>query len=147
MESLPLARPGSEEVRDFERARLNAVLRRPGMYGGEVAIRLLMEGMAFIDGRQALWQEQLGELGRAGASGTTGVDGAFKGIFTSYEDDGAAASVYADLAHRNQWLDLDRTLTGDEYQRLLDATQSWESEDQDLPSVLIAFGPPSVWFG
>jgi hypothetical protein len=48
----------AEEMRNYLLTQLNSALRRPGMYGGEVAIRLFWDAVAFADDREHAWGGQ-----------------------------------------------------------------------------------------
>jgi hypothetical protein len=52
----------AEEMRNYLLTQLNSALRRPGMYGGEVAIRLFLDAVAFADDREHAWGEELQTL-------------------------------------------------------------------------------------
>ncbi|WP_051732084.1 hypothetical protein [Kitasatospora phosalacinea] len=57
------------------------------------------------------------------------------------------ASVYAEFAHREGWLEPDRMLSADEYATMHAAIDSWASQDRVWDDVTSAFGAPSVLFG
>ncbi|MGY5061015.1 hypothetical protein ACWDFR_44425 [Streptomyces sp. 900105755] len=59
----------------------------------------------------------------------------------------AAASVYAEIAHRQGWLRLDRTLTSAEHDAIRRVSATWCRKDRLLSDIVTAFGPPSVLFG
>jgi hypothetical protein len=50
------------EIRQYLLTQFNQALRRLGMYGGEIAIRLLADALAFTDRREPQWDEALGSL-------------------------------------------------------------------------------------
>ncbi|MFI7469455.1 hypothetical protein [Nonomuraea sp. NPDC049646] len=135
-----------QELHRYLLNQLNAVLRRPGMFGGEMALRLYLDAMAFADDREALWREEMEQLRIRECFLSTGVRGAFRLL---WEDDheGAVSSVYAEIAHRRGWLELDRTLSSAEYDEILRTSTSWCGQDRFLSEVHTTFGPPSVLFG
>lgn len=75
-----------------------------------------------------------------------GSAGAFESLWGAGTDD-MAASVYAGFAHRHGWLRLDRTLSRDEYDKLIGVTTAWCESDRTLGQTLGMFGPPSVYCG
>ncbi|MFJ2925607.1 hypothetical protein ACIPIU_11390 [Streptomyces massasporeus] len=52
----------AQEVLDCLVTHLNGALRRPGMYGDEVAIRLYLDAVAFADAAEQAWQQELKDL-------------------------------------------------------------------------------------
>jgi len=56
------AEPSAGDVRNYLVAELNATLRWPGMYGGEMAMRLYLDAVAFAHGCP---QVMLNEMGAA----------------------------------------------------------------------------------
>lgn len=140
------ASPSLDEVRRYHLGRLNDALRRPGMWGGETTLRLFLDAVAFIEGRSAVWQQEQDTLRDRGAFTALGVRGAFARVLPGYEDEGAVASVYAEIAWRHGWLTMDRVMATEEHQRLcLDA--DWCDRDRSLDDVLDELGPPSVRCG
>ncbi|MGQ4385176.1 hypothetical protein [Streptomyces sp. SAS_270] len=135
----------AQEVREYLLAQLNAAMRRPGMYGGETALRLYLDAVAFADAAEQVWQEELKDL-QTRVVFSTGVRGAFQELWGDTHE-GSVASVYAEIAHRQGWLRLDRTLTSSEYDEIRHAGETWCREDRFLSDVVTAFGPPSVLFG
>ncbi|MCO8276678.1 hypothetical protein M1L60_39475 [Actinoplanes sp. TRM 88003] len=128
--------------------RVNDVVRRPGSYGpDEVAERLLLEAMAAVDGSLERWQAEFDELRNRGAVVSTGARGAFRVVLPSDAVRYATASVYAEVAHRCGWLDLDRSLSEGEYQHLADTIGQWAAADRTLTDALETYGRPSVWIG
>lgn len=140
----PLA--SSEQIHAHLVAQLNDALRRPGMWGGELAIRLTLDHLLFVERRQEAWGDEQRALEQRTAWTVTGVRGAFEGVLPT--DHGTSvASVYAEFAHRQGWLELDRALSADEYATMLAAIDSWASRDRVWADVTSAFGAPSVLFG
>ncbi|MEV8326648.1 hypothetical protein [Kitasatospora sp. NPDC056731] len=136
----------AQEVREYLLTHLNDALRRPGMYGGETALRLYLDAVAFAADADQEWQEELKDLQTRRGSSSTGVRGAFQDLWGDAHE-GAVASVYAEIAHRQGWLQLDRTLTSAEYDELRRISESWCREDRLLSDVVTRFGPPSILFG
>jgi hypothetical protein len=73
--------------------------------------------------------------------------GAYSNILPANALRDATASVYAEIAHRLGWLELDRALSAAEFQRLNADVGGWARQDRTLPEVLETFGPPSLWIG
>ncbi|MEW2625896.1 hypothetical protein [Streptomyces sp. NPDC048106] len=136
----------AQEVRDYLLTHLNDALRRPGMYGGEMALRLYLDAVAFMDASEQAWQQELKDLRTRRGFAPTGVSGAFQDLWGDTHE-GAVASVYAEIAHRQGWLRLDRTLTSAEHDEIRRVSETWCRKDRLLSDVVTAFGPPSVLFG
>ncbi|MFE7531576.1 hypothetical protein ACFU7Y_38595 [Kitasatospora sp. NPDC057542] len=136
----------AREVREYLLTQLNDALRRPGMYGGETALRLYLDAVAFADAAEQAWQQELKDLQTRRGSFSTGVSGAFQDLWGDAHE-GAVASVYAEIAYRQGWLRLDRTLTSAEHDEIRRVSETWCRKDRLLSDVVTAFGPPSVLFG
>jgi hypothetical protein len=136
--------PVDPGLRRFQVDRLKNALRRPGMWGGELTIRLFLDAVAFADGLEDVWREEQQALRDRGAFNALGVQGVVAELMPGYDDHpGVAASVYADIAWRHGWLAVDRTLPDTDLQRLLGD----RGRDRNLDEVVVAFGAPSVWIG
>ncbi|MFB8029475.1 MULTISPECIES: hypothetical protein [unclassified Streptomyces] len=135
-----------QDVSSYLVTHLNAALRRPGMYGGELAIRLYLDAVAFVDNAEKAWQEEQESLRTRTAFFSTGVGGAFKDLWGEAHE-GSVASVYAEIAHRQGWLRLDRTLTSAEFAQIRRTSDTWCGKDRLLSDIVTAFGPPSLLFG
>lgn len=135
-----------DEIRAYLVDQLNLALRRPGMYGGELSIRMLMDHLLFVERRQEVWAEQQRVWERRGAWSETGVKGALQAVLPP--DHGySVASVYAEFAHRQGWLTADRLLDADTFESMRAAVGRWAGRDWVWSEVVAAFGPPSVLFG
>lgn len=134
------------EVRDYLLRQLNSALRRPGMYGGENALRLFLDAIAFVDGCEQLLADDLTELRSREAFVSTGVSGAVELVMGERDAD-IMASVYAEIAHRRGWLALGNTLSRTDYDRLRNRMPSWCADDRSHGEVLAEIGPPSVLIG
>jgi hypothetical protein len=106
-----------------------------------------MDAVAFIDGLDEVWQREQEHLRARRAFLPTGVSGGFAAVMPGYHDDGAVASVYADIAWRHGWFLVDRTLSDTDVQELRDDVIEWCARDRDLDQVLTELGAPSAWFG
>jgi hypothetical protein len=147
------AEPSLASVRDYLRGQFNAAVRKPGMYGGEIALELYLDALAVACGGQRAYDTNAA-LQRRGAFNSLGVGGAFRQFWPGLESshpaavnagvDGMAASVYAEIGRQRQWLDLDRALTGEDFADLISALPGWCRQDRTVSDVLAAFGPPSV---
>jgi hypothetical protein len=136
----------SAEIRAYLKAQLNEALRRPGMFGGEIALRLQLDHLTYAERAEEAWAEQLRMLESRGAFNGRGVTGALSTVLPGACEDGVA-SIYAELAHQHGWLQADRTLTTREYTSLRRELSAWAAQDRTLSEVRAAFGPPSVLFG
>jgi hypothetical protein len=136
------------EVRRHHLARVNAVLRRPGLYGrDELAERLLLESMAAVDGSLRQWWAACDGLRERAAFTETGVMGAYRDILPADARREATTSVYAEIAHHLGWLELDRGLSEAEFQQLTASIDGWVEQDRALHEVIDTFGAPSVRIG
>jgi hypothetical protein len=134
------------EIREYLLTQFNLALRRPGMFGGEAAIRLLAEALAFTDSSELQWHEVMEQFRTQGAANSAGVRGAFQQLWGHRLDD-AMASVYAQAALPLGWIRLDRALTPPEFAELRDISASWSQQNRTLAEVLATYGPPSIWSG
>ncbi len=136
------------EARQHHLSQVNGVMRRPGMYGrDEMAERLLLGAMAALDGSLARWRAECEGLRERGAFTATGVWGAYSNILPADALRDAVASVYAEIAHRLDWLQLDRALSTAEFRQLSTQIDEFVASDRTLSEVVETFGPPSVWIG
>ncbi|MFF5075886.1 hypothetical protein ACFY36_02460 [Actinoplanes sp. NPDC000266] len=137
-----------DEARQHHREQVNAVLRRPGMYGREeMAEQLLLGAMAAVDGSSTRWKAEFDGLRERRAFTATGVQGAYRTVLPAESLRDATASLYAGIALRCGWLDLDRALPAAEYQRQAAGIDEWVTEDRTLSQTLDEFGSPSLWIG
>jgi hypothetical protein len=136
------------EARRHHLTQVNVVLRRPGLHGrDEMAERLLLEAMAAVDGGLELWRRECDGLHERDAFAATGVVGAYSNILPADALRDATASVYAEIAHRLGWLELDRALSEAEFQRLSRDVGEWVEQNRTLSEIIGTFGPPSLWIG
>ncbi|WP_203701497.1 DUF7710 domain-containing protein [Asanoa iriomotensis] len=127
---------------------MNDVLRRPGMYGSdEIVERLLLEAMAAVDGTLTRWRAECDALRDRHAFIATGVRGAYSFVLPAEGLRDATASVYAEVAHRCGWLDLDRALSTVERRKFASDIGAWLARDRTLSDVVETFGTPSLWIG
>ncbi|MEU4242905.1 hypothetical protein [Actinoplanes sp. NPDC026619] len=137
-----------ERARRHHRDRLNDALRRPGLFGrDETAEVLLLEAMAAVDDKLDRWEAEYAALRASPAFTSTGVHGAYREILPANARRYAVASVYAEIAHRCGWLDLDRILLEPDHRRLAADIGEWVAQDRTLAEVTGAFGPPSLPIG
>ncbi|MEU3795575.1 hypothetical protein AB0F07_38285 [Streptomyces fructofermentans] len=141
----PLA--SAEEIHAYLVERLNLALRGPEMFGGEIALQILMNHLLMAErepdpiGRlRSTWQER-------GAWTSLGVTGAFRELVPKPKYNCGMASVYAEFAQARGWLRPDRTLASDAYRAMVDQVRDWVGEDRTWADVTDRFGPPSVLFG
>lgn len=118
------------------------------MYGrDEMAEQLLLGAMAAVDGSVTRLNSEFDGLRERRAFTATGVKGAYCNVLPADALRDATASLYAGIAHRCGWLDLDRTLSSAEYQRLATDIGEFVTEDRTLSQVIDTFGAPSLWIG
>ncbi|WP_106401294.1 hypothetical protein [Actinocorallia populi] len=138
----------SLEIRDHLIEQLNLTLRRPGMYGGETAVRIMFDHLAYVEGREEAWACGLEAMRKRTAFTSTGVSGAFASLVPDeYPYDSGMASVYAESARDQGWLRAERMLSEGDHSAMVDAIGRWVAQDRMLSDVLEAFGPPSILFG
>ena len=136
------------EIHRHHRKHVNDVLRHPGMYGrDEMAERLLLEAMAAVDGSLTRWRAECDGLRDRSAFTAIGVKGAYSHVLPVDALREATASIYAEIAHRCGWLDLDRALSKAEHQKLAADIGEWSTRDRTLSEVIETFGAPSLWIG
>ncbi|GLX98289.1 hypothetical protein [Herbidospora sp. NBRC 101105] len=136
----------AEEIRDYLIAQLNLALRRSGMWGGEISLRLLLEHVACTEGKEHVYREEEAAMRSRDASYPTGVRGAVRHVLGD-DDDFAVASVYAEVARAHGWLHTDRLLTAEEYASMRAELAALCDGDRLFTEVRHRFGPPSVRFG
>ncbi|OPC76723.1 hypothetical protein B4N89_45390 [Embleya scabrispora] len=136
-----------DEIRAYLKDQVNLILRRPGMYGDEVALRLVVDHLLFAQGRPDAWIGQQRHWEERGAWTSRGIAGAFSDLLPRNCRSDSVASVYAEFAHRRGWLHPDRVLTTDEYDVLRGTARRWASRDRVWADVVTEFGTPSVLFG
>ncbi|WBB68117.1 hypothetical protein [Micromonospora sp. WMMD812] len=146
----PAAGPArtAAEIHAHLRQHVDHALRRPGMYGGEVALVPLFHLLAFAEGIDGDWEREREAWRRRDVLLPTGVSGAFGYVLPDgARDHCAVASVYAEFAHRVGWLPLDRRLARDEHDDLVSSVPTWVTEDRTSADVAARFGPPSALLG
>ena len=123
------------------------------MVGGETSILHRLESIAFADGREREWNEQLDAMKRDGAFTSSGVEGAFH-YATGRTDHKQAASVYGLIAYKMGWLDrngefpVQRVLASSEFDQLMQSLDSdFYDNERTNSQVIDSFGPPSLRWG
>ncbi|MFF8610683.1 hypothetical protein ACF06X_32770 [Streptomyces sp. NPDC015346] len=144
--TLPTPLAAAEEIHTHLIDQLNLALRRPGMFGGEVAFRILIDHLLFVERQPEAWAELQQGWGERGLWTSIGPTGAFRAVLPAV-DCCEVASVYAEFAQRRGWLKPDRVLTGEEYEALTGKVRQWAAVDRTWADVTAEFGPPSVLFG
>ncbi|MEU1737273.1 hypothetical protein [Streptosporangium sp. NPDC020145] len=134
------------EIRDYLTDRLNSALRRPGMFGGETALLLLLDHLVYAENQDDAWEQERRAMESRGAFTSIGVTGAFRTLLPNSEEHGPA-SVYAEFAHVHGWLRADRVLTAEEHESVRQESRTWVGQDRLFSEVVETFGPPSVLFG
>ncbi|MGC4888981.1 DUF7710 domain-containing protein [Micromonospora sp. DT227] len=112
-----------------------------------MAERLLLEAMAAVDGSLTRWRAECDGLRERNAFAPTGVVGAYSKVLPADALRDATASVYAEIADRLGWLELDRALSEAEFQQLRTDVGEWVTQDRTLSELIETFGPPSLWIG
>ena len=143
----PRSLAAADEIRAYLIGQLNLALRRPGMYGKEGALRMLVDHLLFVEQQPEAWPEQQKAWEECGAWSSTGVAGAFREIVPGRSDEYGIPAVYAEFAQRRGWLRPDRVLGAEEYRALQGRVRSWVSEDRVWADVVDEFGAPSMLFG
>lgn len=137
----------SEDMHSHLVGQLNSALRRPGMYGGETTLRVLVDHLLFMEREPRAGAEHQRLLEERGAWSPTGVTGAFRRLVPGGDYEHGMASVHAELAHRRGWLASDRVLDARAYDALTGRVRRWAETDRVWAEVVAEFGPPSVLFG
>lgn len=134
------------DIRDYLQRQLNSALRRPEMFGGENALRLYFDAMAFADCGEEAWARDLSVLRSLEAFASTGVTGAVERVLGHRAAD-VMASVYAEIACRHAWLTLDSNLPEADYDRIRNRLPAWCAQDRSHSEVVAEFGEPSMLIG
>ncbi|MBP0460603.1 hypothetical protein [Streptomyces montanisoli] len=126
---------------------LNLALRRPGVFGGEVALRMLLDHLLFVERQPEAFAQQCREWEGSGLWTAHGITGAFRDVIPARNYEYGLASVYAEFAQRRGWLKPDRVLPEGAYQDLKGRVRQWAEEDRTWADVTAEFGAASVLFG
>ncbi|MFE0629443.1 hypothetical protein ACFW3D_21095 [Streptomyces sp. NPDC058864] len=145
--TFPTALAAAEEIHTHLVDQLNLALRRPGMYGGETALRIMIDHLLFVERRPEAWAQEQRDWEERGFGTSTGIAGALRDLFPTQVDGEVIASVYAEFAHRRGWLQPDHVLTGEAYGALTGRVRQWAAVDRTWADVTAEFGAPSVLFG
>ncbi|MEH1017848.1 hypothetical protein V6U90_32900, partial [Micromonospora sp. CPCC 206060] len=105
------------------------------------------QDLTAVDGSLKRWWTECDGLRARDAFTATGVMGAYSRILPADALRDATASVYAEIAHRLGWLELDRALSEAEFQQLSTDIGGWVTQDRALSEVIETFGAPSLWIG
>ncbi|MFF7381247.1 hypothetical protein [Streptomyces griseoluteus] len=145
--TLPTQLAAAEEIHDYLVDQLNLALRRPGMSGGEVALRILIDHVLFVERQPKVWNQLKQSWEERGLWTPIGPSGAFQDVFPAQADCCEVASLYGEFAYQRGWLKPDRVLIGEEYKALTGRVRGWAAVDRTWADVTAEFGPPSVLFG
>ena len=133
----------SEEIRAYFLDLLNLALPRLGMYG-EYTAQLFLSHLAFIDAREAEFNDYMKMLRARGAFTPLGVGGAFSQYTHLRTQDNEIGSVYAEIAFRMGYLNTNRILNKREFESLrLGLRKTCRSRDFNTADVVTEFGAPS----
>jgi hypothetical protein len=116
------------------------------MSGGENALRLYFDAMAFADCGEEAWARDLSVLRSREAFASTGVTGAVERVLGHRAAD-AMASAYAEIARRHAWLILDSYLSEEDPDRIRNRLPAWCAQDRSHSEVIAEFGEPSMLIG
>ncbi|CCK24859.1 hypothetical protein BN159_0480 [Streptomyces davaonensis JCM 4913] len=144
---LPNSLATAEEIHTHLVDQLNLALRRPGMFGGEMALRILIDHLLFVERQPEAIDQQQREWEDRGLWTSIGVAGAFCDLIPGRNYEYGMASVYAEFAQRRGWLKPDEVLAAGAYDALRGRVRQWAAEDRTWPDVTVEFGAPSVLFG
>ncbi len=123
---------------------LNHWLPRLGMFGGEITAQHILSHVAFIEKRENEFNAHMDALRDRGAFTATGVSGAFSKhtrLLATYNEVG---SVYAEIAFKMGYLNVDRILDRSAFETLSSGLRSvCRSRDFNTEDVSKEFGTPS----
>lgn len=137
----------AEEIHSHLVDELNQALRRPGMFGGEMALRIMVNHLLIAE-RQPDGLEAQTQVWKArGAWPSMGMTGAFLPLIPSRNYDSGMASVYAEFARDRGWLKPDHVLPDRDFAFLRRRARHWAGRDRTWPDVTAEFGEPSILFG
>jgi hypothetical protein len=132
------------EIREYFIDSLNHALPRLGMYGGEMAAMHFLSAVAFIDEREAEFDEFKDSLKARGAFCESGVGGAFEKYTHLPATDNEIGSAYAEIAFRMGYLKTDRILDQNEFESLRSGLdEKCRSQDFTTEEVVAEYGVPS----
>ncbi|MEO3852040.1 hypothetical protein ABGB09_31145 [Streptomyces sp. B8F3] len=140
--TLPTPLAAVEEIHAHLVDQLNLALRRPGMHGGETALRILVDHLLFVEREPEAWAELKQDWEDRGLWTPTGIAGALQDLFPTRADCDNIASVYAEFVHRRGWLKPYRVLTREEYEALTGRVRQWAAAGRTWPDVTAEFGLP-----
>jgi hypothetical protein len=134
------------DVRDYLEQQLNRAIRRPGMFGGELALRLYCDALAVADDIEGGWGRVQDGLRAWGAFVSTGVTGAVEQVLGRKAED-VMASVCADVARDHGWLRMDSVMDPPDYARVLGEFREWCERGGKESDVRREYGRPSAVLG
>lgn len=138
----------SKEILRRTRSGLNGAIRRPGMFGGTLAVESLMADMAWGQRRELDLQAAGRQIVSRASWTSTGVEGAFQSLTPDLPALHPAMSVLSDVCRRLDWLDLDDEPDSARYWRVSNGSAAFVSaKDSVLDDVIAEFGPPSIRIG
>ncbi|MGW5532003.1 hypothetical protein [Streptomyces xanthochromogenes] len=79
-------RDAAEEIHGYLVDQLNLALRRPGMFGGEVPLRILMDHVLFVEHQPEAWNQLKQGWEEQGLWSPVGPSGAFRDVFPAQTD-------------------------------------------------------------
>lgn len=145
--TLPNPLATAEEIHAHLVDQLNLALRRPGMFGGELALRILLDHLLFVERQPGAFTQQQQDWEDVGLWSAAGVTGAFRDLIPGHNYEYGMASVYAEFAQQRGWLKPDGVLADEAYEALKGRVRQWAREDRTWTDVTAEFGAPSVLFG
>ncbi|MEO3855002.1 hypothetical protein [Acrocarpospora sp. B8E8] len=69
--TVPSGPRSATEIRDYLIGQLNSALRRPGMFGGETALRLLLDHLVYAEHQDQAWEQERQAMASRGAFTST----------------------------------------------------------------------------
>jgi len=133
-----------EEVRTYFLNLFDHAAKRSSMYGGELFLHNCLNHLAFVDQTESILQREMQRLKDWGAYNACGATGAFKCATGISQPEMEVASLYAELAFRMGYLQLDRYLSPKEFQMCRQRIDRKFSErDWAVDEIKMEFGKPS----
>jgi hypothetical protein len=137
-----------DEIWARSQSRLNAALRRPGMYGGQVVLVEMLLDLAWADRKEEELVRWGARLVERSMWTSTGVVGAFERLVPGLNAENGATSVFADIALSLHWLELDGDLAAPDYWRMRnDSERLIAGTDIAVEGIVELYGEPVISIG
>lgn len=135
------------QMREYLLVRINAMLRRIQMFGGEPALWAIFDHLFYLDDEDRGIEDLRQSWRDRNVFTPIGPKGALQRLLPESVVADALASLYAETARNRGWLRPDRILTRAEYSALRATLEPFAAEDRAYGDVVAEFGAPSVRFG